>query len=511
MLLLLGCEGSQRCDEPASMETHQVRASDDVELVFTIFRPAGACGADPVPIILWNHGYPESRADSLDDARPYLERGYGFVSLDQRGILGETGGFTSGAARPGIEDADASLVLDWVHDNVEWAEREPSSGIERDLAVGTFGNGGGGHLSLLLAASDPRIDAVVPYVAYSSVLDDVFVPNEAPRAFWAALFLDFSITLGVRFDPTLLPSIESAGETLIVDEVLREVWRESDITSVGDRIRAPTMFLHPLPDQITSGLRAAVRSHQSIATDPSERWLIGLNAPFLDIGDTRGFGVGAPDRERPNQCADIYTPGFQGGGLGRFLDGELLFLFFDAFVRRDEAARARMDRVPHVLLPIEQDGCLRADAWPVAARVEEYALGNVAIPQDDAAMSFPLLEATEPMLLAGTVEFAATIPDGQDEIFLGSLVVVSGDRSYVVNDQVHGAQTGRFSGRINLDLSTVVTRLEAGDSLRFVVEGEQFLYARAGGEITEPASLEDVVVRVPFAEIGLAGGPEMIE
>ncbi|MEM9190545.1 MAG: CocE/NonD family hydrolase [Myxococcota bacterium] len=508
LMLLLGCEDSERCDEPISRDSHRITAADGTELVFTVFRPANVCGANPAPLLLWNHGYPEFRTDELDDALPYLERGYGFISLDQRGILGESGGITSGAARPGIEDVDASQVLDWVYDNLDWALRQPDSGVAKDLAVGTFGNGGGGHLSLLVAASDPRIDAVVPYVAYSSVLDDVFIPNEAPRAFWANLFLDFSITLGVRFDPALLPSIESAGDTLVVDDRLREVWRESDIEVVASNIRAPTMFLQPLPDQITSGLRSAIRSHQAIATDPSERWLVGLNAPFLDVGDARGFGVGAPDRERPNQCADIYTPGFQESGLGRFLDGQLVFLFFDAFVRKDPAARARMDRVPHVLLPVEQEGCVRAEAWPVVNELREFRLGAVSIPQDESAVTFPLFEATEPTLIAGAVELSATIPEGQDELFVGSLVIASGDRAYVVNDQVHGAQTGRFSGRLDVELGTVVTRLEAGDTLQFVLQGEHFIYARAGGEISDAASLDDLVVGVPVADVRLVGEAE---
>ena len=517
--LALGCaddSSSATCPDttPRSPEAiiHTIEAEDGIDLVFTVFRPGGVCEAAPAPLILWNHGYPEARADSIEDAMPYLDRGYAFASLDQRGILGESGGFTSGAARPGIENVDASLVLDWIHDQLEWVQREPGSGIDKDLVVGTFGNGGGGQTSLLVAAFDARIDAVMPYVAYSSVAEDVFVPNNAPRAFVAALFLDLSINLGVRFEPSLLDAVGAAGDTLIIDPELRAVWELSDVSEYGARIEVPTMFLQPVPDQIAGALRAATANYASVGTSGDEKWLVGMNAPFLDLGDNRGFGVGAPSRERPNQCADIYTPGFQGSGLGRFLDGELVFLFLDAYVRRDPEALERMRQVPHVLLPVEQEGCLRADTWPVADEERTFEFATLEIPQDDSALELPLFTAIEPTLIAGTVRMAADVPAGQDELFVASLLVVSGDAAYIVNDQVYGAQTGPWAGaRLDVDLGTVVTQLRPGDELRLLIEGEQFLYARAGGEISDPAQISDVTLRIPIADSSLVGSAETLE
>ncbi|MEM7435784.1 MAG: CocE/NonD family hydrolase, partial [Myxococcota bacterium] len=461
-------------EEPEAI-VQTIEADDGVPLVFTVFRPPGVCEAVPAPLIFWNHGYPEARADSIDDARAYLDRGYAFATLDQRGILGESGGFTSGAARPGIEDADASLVLDWIYDELPWVQKDEGTGIDKDLVVGSFGNGGGGHVSLLLAAFDGRIDAIMPYIAYSSVLGDVFVPNNAARAFVAGLFLDLSISLGVRFDPALLPLVLEAGETLVIDPDLRDVWALSDVSEFGSRVDVPTLFLQPIPDLLLGGLRAAESNYQAISTPTDQKWLVGMNAPFLDLGDNRGFGVGAPSRERPNQCADIYTPGFADSGLGRFMDGELVFLFMDAFVKRDPDARARMDEVPRVLLPVEQQGCVRGDAWPVADRVQTFDFDAIDIPDSATPLSLPLFTATEPTLIAGTVEVVADVPAGQDELFLMSLQVVSGDAVYVANDQVYGAQTGPWAGgRLELRLGTVVTLLQPGDELRLLVEGENF-------------------------------------
>ncbi|MEN0062439.1 MAG: CocE/NonD family hydrolase [Myxococcota bacterium] len=488
---------------------HRIIADDGVELVFSVFRPADVCAAIPAPLILWNHGYPEFRTNELEDAMVYLERGYGFVSVDQRGIIGESGGVTSGAARPGIEDVDAMRVLDWVYDNVDWALREPDTGVPKDLRVGTFGNGGGGHLSLLVTATDPRIDAVMPYVAYGSVLEDIFIPNGAPRAFWARLFLGFSQDLGVRFDPALLPSIDEASSSFLVDDALREVWESSDTPRFVDDVQVPTMFVQPITDQIAGGLRAVVRTWRSLGTPRDETWIVGMNAPFFDPFEQRGFGEGAPDRERPNQCADLYTPGFD-EGLGRFLDGDLVMLFLDAFVGQDDEARARLDEVPRVLLPIEQQGCVRSDAWPVHDRIDTFSLGEIEIPQDNGEVRLPLFTATEPTLITGTVSFAADVPPGQDELFVASLVVDTKDARYVVNDQVLGAQTGRYEGRLDVELGTVVTRLEPGEALELVVAGTHFLYERAGGALNAPASLGDAEVRLPMANLALVGPAEVI-
>lgn len=498
--------------EEAAEIIQTLQTEDGVDLVFTVFRPTGVCEAVPAPLILWNHGFPESRADSIEDVQPYLDRGYALVSIDQRGIIGESGGATSGAGRPGIETADASLVLDWIHDELPWVQKEPDTGIDKDLVLGSFGNGVGGHLSILLAAFDPRVDAIMPYIAFASVLDDIFAPNEAPRAFVAGLFFQLSIEFGVQFDEALLPLILESADTLVIGPELRAAWRESDVTTFGDRVDVPTMFLQPMPDQVLGGLRAAVVNYQAIATPPEEKWLVGMNAPFFDLTNIRGFGTDAPSRERPNQCADIFTPGFLDNGLGRFLDGDLVFSFLDAYVKRDPDARARMEAVPRVLLPIEQEGCVRADVWPVTDDARTFSFARIDIPQDDSAVVLPLLTATEPTLIVGDVRLEADVPGGQDEIFLMSLQIVSGDAAYITNDQVYGAQTGRFAGeRLDVRLATPVTQLQPGDELRLVVEGEQFLYGRAGGEISDPAWLTDVALRIPIADSARVGGAEVIE
>lgn len=519
LVLLVACSNDSdpaTCPDSVPQEPEEIiqtiQTPDGVELVFTVFRPPGVCEAVPAPLILWNHGFPEFRADSIDDAMPYLDRGYAFASIDQRGIIGESGGVTSGASRPGIEDADASLVLDWIHDELPWVEKETETGIDKDLVVASFGNGVGGHLSILLAASDSRVDAIMPYIAFSSIIDDIFAPNEAPRAFVAGLFFSLSIEFGVQFDETLLPFILESADSLIIGPELREAWRLSDVTSFGDRIDVPVMFLQPMPDQVLGGLRAAVTNYEAIATPDSMKWLVGMNAPFFDVTNIRGFGTGAPSRERPNQCADIFTPGFFDNGLGRFLDGDLVFLFLDAFVKRDPDARERMDEVPHVLLPIEQEGCVRANSWPVSDDPRTFSFDRIDIPQSAAPLVIPLFTATEPTLIAGDVRLEADVPEGQDEIFLMSLEVVSGDAAYITNDQVYGAQTGRFAGnRLDVRLATPVTQLQPGDELRLIVEGEQFLYGRAGGEIFDPAALTEVTLQIPIADSALVGEAEVID
>ncbi len=501
------CEG---VPERASVETVTLAAEDGVELVFRLFRPGGVCAARPVPLLVWNHGYPERGTEFVEDAAPYLDRGYAFLSLDQRGILGASGGVTSGAPRPGIEDADVSRVLDWVHDNAPWVARDAEPGVQRDLVVGSFGNGAGGHLAVLLAARDPRVDAILPYVHFASVMDDVFAPNGAVRSFTATLFLDFSIEFGVRFDPTLLPLIERAGDDFIIPDALEAAWRASDLAPVAGDVTVPTLFVQPLPDQVNNGLRAALRTRAALGTPAADTWLVGMNAPFFDPTGDRGFGVGAPDRERANQCADLYTPGFAAGGIGRFLDGELVFLFFDAFLKREAEAEARMRRVPRVVLPAEQEGCVRGEGWPLTDAPRAFALGDVTLPEGDDALEVPLLVADETVVVAGTSKLQATFDPGLDVLFLGTLVVRSGERRYVAHDQVIGAQTSTFDGTLDIELGSVVTRLMPGDELLLVLESESFLYADAGSEPTGAATLRDVVLEVPFVDSARLGEPVVV-
>src|SRR4051812_15397454 len=69
--------------EPAS--------TDPVKICFSLYRPVGADGEHPVPMVFHSHGWGGSRTNDPTAFGDWLAAGFGILSFDQRGF-GESGG-----------------------------------------------------------------------------------------------------------------------------------------------------------------------------------------------------------------------------------------------------------------------------------------------------------------------------------------------------------------------------------------------------------------------------------
>lgn len=175
------------CAEPMPAEVRHERITTDVpqdfdptanpapntSFTFTVLLPR-RCPDERFPLIVYGHGFGNSRImeigndeDQVDDdnAKPVLDRGYVEISLDQRGHGENRPGNEGGYMRlldPNAETQDAIAILDWAYDHADeiQVQKEPRTGIPRDLKVGTLGGSYGGAFQLLLAALDPRIDVI---------------------------------------------------------------------------------------------------------------------------------------------------------------------------------------------------------------------------------------------------------------------------------------------------------------------------------------------------------------
>jgi hypothetical protein len=174
---------------------------------FTLMLPQ-RCPGDRFPLILQSHGYGGMRLsslaangtldptvdqfDSIDNlvmALPY--HGYVVISYDERGHGTAFPGMASNNARiidPAAEIQDAEALMDWAYyhrdaapDPVDPAAPgaagyvqsfvEPqSSGIPRDIVVGTIGYSYGGGFEFPLEQLDPRVDTMVPNGTWNDLL-----------------------------------------------------------------------------------------------------------------------------------------------------------------------------------------------------------------------------------------------------------------------------------------------------------------------------------------------------
>ncbi|MFD0919976.1 alpha/beta fold hydrolase [Saccharopolyspora rosea] len=143
--------------------------TERVQIDVTLYAPAET----PAPAILLAHGFGGDKNSVADQARDLARRGFTVLTYSSRGFGRSTGKIALND--PDYEVADAEQLLDWL-------ARQPEVLRDRDgdPRVGVTGGSYGGALSLLLAGSDPRVDAIAPVMTYND-LDQALLPNAASR------------------------------------------------------------------------------------------------------------------------------------------------------------------------------------------------------------------------------------------------------------------------------------------------------------------------------------------
>ncbi|WP_436496698.1 CocE/NonD family hydrolase [Actinokineospora sp. HUAS TT18] len=158
-----------RTDEPPPVRTSDatVEVADAVSLDTTLYLPEQT----PAPAVLVAHGFGGSKQSVDSDARELAQRGFVVLSWSARGF-GRSGGQIALNA-PDAEVADARALVDWLAKRPEVQLDSPG-----DPKVGVTGGSYGGALSLLLAGTDKRVDALAPVMTYND-LSQALLPNSA--------------------------------------------------------------------------------------------------------------------------------------------------------------------------------------------------------------------------------------------------------------------------------------------------------------------------------------------
>ncbi|MBF9129121.1 alpha/beta fold hydrolase [Plantactinospora sp. S1510] len=144
-----------------------------VDLDTTFYLPEGASAARPVPAVLLAHGFGGTKRSVSSDAEDLADLGYAVLTYTARGF-GRSGGQIH-LDNPDYEVRDASRLLDWLAQRPDI--RTDAAG---DPRVGVVGGSYGGGLALLLAAQDPRVDAIVPMITWHDLARS-FLPESTGR------------------------------------------------------------------------------------------------------------------------------------------------------------------------------------------------------------------------------------------------------------------------------------------------------------------------------------------
>ena len=158
-------------------------STEPVQICYSLFRPAGATGERPVPLLMHSHGWAGSRTTDPAAFEKWLDAGYGVLSFDQRGF-GESGG-KAHVENPDYEGHDVRRLIALIAD-LGWV-RQDGPGDPRMGAIG--GSYGGGYQFLgafesLRQRGTPVFDALAPEITWFD-LKESLGPEEVVRTEWA--------------------------------------------------------------------------------------------------------------------------------------------------------------------------------------------------------------------------------------------------------------------------------------------------------------------------------------
>jgi ABC-2 type transport system ATP-binding protein len=245
--------------------------SDPVRLDATLYLPQGVARA---PAVMLAHGFGGSKADVAQQAQRLAGRGYVVLAWTSRGF-GRSGGLIHLDA-PDYEVADASRLIDLLASRPEVQLDGPG-----DPRVGVAGGSYGGGLSLLLAAHDHRVDAIVPQITWNDLghalfpqsevtsatlrspagLDPVSTPGVFKKG-WAGVFFSPSgsgdapdgapgeVTGCGRFSAGLCSAYQTAATTGRPTQQMLGLLARSSPSGVLDRITAPAMLIQGEADSL---------------------------------------------------------------------------------------------------------------------------------------------------------------------------------------------------------------------------------------------------------------------
>jgi ABC-2 type transport system ATP-binding protein len=233
-----------------------------VGLDATLYTPVGAGRA---PAVLLAHGYGGSKKDVDEEARLLAGQGYVALAWSARGF-GDSGGLIHLDAKD-FEVADARSLIDYLATRPEVLLDGPG-----DPRVGVAGGSYGGALSLLLAGTDPRVDAIAPQITWNDLRQAIFpqslvttggpglpagfTSSGGPGVFkrsWAGAF--FGPRAGPnpscgRLSAQLCDAYHQAAQTGRPTAAMLDLLAASNPSQVLDRIKAPTLLIQGEADSL---------------------------------------------------------------------------------------------------------------------------------------------------------------------------------------------------------------------------------------------------------------------
>lgn len=464
----------------------------------TVFVPAHREG-ETYPLILHSHGWGGNRINESDantnnqnadtstlysrvvdlEVKRFWDAGYAVISFDERGI-GQSGGQVR-VMDPDYETVDAMAIIDWAEANLALSHDAPG-----DPKVGTIGGSYGGGFQLLLAARDPRVNAITPSVAWYD-LNEALQDGGVIAKGWLAGLCLVAKTDGRKLDPTVQSACLEAADipTTKLSEDLRAsgpgvttYFREHSIAAFERRHDDPASGyrMHPVDALFVQGMRDTLFNLNHAWQ--GYRFLSRLGGDVRLLTHQHGHILPAPY----GQNAPL-----DGVSCGSTNTIEAIRAFMDAKLRGNSAALAG---IPKICLSLDKSDGVALDTVPeggdalvtVPATALDSTHSNIA--GGNGPVFVPLTEAIaeEGFALAGIPVADLTITSGVPGTVGVAFVAIGVQRgtgaAYPVDYQVKTLRSDRMHNGIWL--KGIGERLHVGDRVGVLLYGNFDEYEEAG-------------------------------
>lgn len=409
------------------------------------------------------------------------DAGYGVISFVERGHgRGDDGdnGTADGAhtMSPDYEIRDAMAVIDWAVANMDLTLDGPG-----DPRIGTIGGSYGGGFQLLLAAVDPRVDAIIPGATWYS-LEQSLGPNRVIKKGYAFGLCVLATTDQIELSQETQTSCNDGAfnqSTRFAEELSAE--GQAPIKTHGlNAYEANTSFVYPQVDalliqgnrDILFDLGQASANYAYLSKAGGDVRLLthqnGHSLRTLRAGSGSQLGLG------PNMCGQIDTLA-------------VYKAWFDAKLKDNTAAIAS---VPEICIALDDTTGVNLTELPrgdvahaatiPGATTITTAQNNSNSPADEATF-IPLTAAIvgDDQVLAGTpiaeVTISSVVPGGPEGVAFLGIGIKRGTTTILVDDQVvpiRSSDTRAGGTPQPIDLVPVGEKLQAGDQVGVLLYGD---------------------------------------
>lgn len=495
-------DGRPACDrplaEPPEVEPvdgvpsdHRLVSFDDTEIRLHWF-PAPD---DPAPTVLSGPGWSLPGETSLEKSALFgsvgigtlNDRGYNVLTWDPRGFGESTG--TVSVDHPDFEGRDVSRIIDWLatQDSVQLD-------AEGDPRIGMIGASYGGGIQLAVAATDCRVDAIVPGLAWHS-LETALYLHETVKTGWAGSLV--GAAAGADLDPHIEAAHLAGLRTGRIGEAEADWFRDRGPADSVASITAPTLFVQGTVDTLF-GLAESVTNLDAMSDVPTALvWFCGGHGTCLTSDGDTDFVETATlawlDRFLLDQDVDL-PPGFQ------TVDQDGTRWTADAFPDADSTVTGRGDGT----LELEDGG----GSGPLTAETTDL-LGSLVASFTPAratnALEVPIEIDVDAMAIGTPVlrlGYTGRAGDGDRPTRVFAQLVDEADGTVVGNQvtpvplELDGAHR-----ELEVDLEMIAHRLRSGDRLTLQLTPTTVAYAlpRLGGSI----DFDRIEIDLPVVTNGL--------